>query len=153
MGRCESSLVHCQGSGNHFESESKCQDTCGKHKDATCLDQLASAKAMESKGLLGVFHPRCTEDGGWKSLQCQSGVYGCWCVDHFGSPFSGTSHGVLNPGVDGVNDGDEVCADLRHSCAGCERPQQERCTVQHQADGVNCALGACVEAATTKALV
>ncbi|XP_072119963.1 testican-1 isoform X1 [Mobula birostris] len=42
------------------------------------------------KHLLGVFIPRCAEDGYYKSAQCHSSTGQCWCVDRYGNEITGS---------------------------------------------------------------
>jgi hypothetical protein len=45
---------------------------------------------MSSKGLLGVYIPRCTPEGEFERLQCHPSRRQCWCVDKGGREISGS---------------------------------------------------------------
>ncbi|XP_062846628.1 testican-1 [Trichomycterus rosablanca] len=42
------------------------------------------------KSLIGVYVPRCTEDGYFKATQCHSSTGQCWCVDKYGNEIAGS---------------------------------------------------------------
>ncbi|CAE7534730.1 unnamed protein product [Symbiodinium pilosum] len=81
--------------------------------------------------LLGAFLPRCRPEGGYEKHQCWGSTGECWCTDASGKEVAGT-RGRPGPKA-------EECAS---SC-------QTLCTAEHQQQGVNCILGACLHDETT----
>ncbi|XP_038628198.1 testican-1 isoform X2 [Tachyglossus aculeatus] len=47
-------------------------------------------KLTRGKNLLGVFIPRCTEEGYYKATQCHGSTGQCWCVDKYGNELAGS---------------------------------------------------------------
>lgn len=39
---------------------------------------------------LGLFVPKCLDDGGYRANQCHNSTGYCWCVDDFGNELTGT---------------------------------------------------------------
>lgn len=39
---------------------------------------------------LGLFVPKCLDDGGYRAIQCHNSTGYCWCVDDFGNELAGT---------------------------------------------------------------
>ncbi|XP_065411117.1 testican-1 isoform X1 [Chrysemys picta bellii] len=47
-------------------------------------------KLSRGKSLLGVFLPRCNEEGYYKATQCHGSTGQCWCVDKYGNEIAGS---------------------------------------------------------------
>lgn len=47
-------------------------------------------RQSRAKHLLGIYVPRCTEDGYYKPIQCRSSTGQCWCVDRYGNEIVGS---------------------------------------------------------------
>ncbi|XP_044931407.1 testican-1 isoform X1 [Mustela putorius furo] len=47
-------------------------------------------KLSKGKSLLGVFIPRCNEEGYYKATQCHGSTGQCWCVDKYGNELAGS---------------------------------------------------------------
>jgi len=126
-----------------FESEQACQESCSSTWlfSSSCSAQLEAARIQEARGLLGVFHPVCTEDGSWQPLQCLGSLGLCWCVDVNGEALASTSQA---PNADSYSKKVDSCTQLRAVCTQCSAPGEVKCTRTHQAMGMNCALGHCV---------
>eukprot|EP00929_Paragymnodinium_shiwhaense_P067807 TRINITY_DN34092_c0_g2_i2.p1 TRINITY_DN34092_c0_g2~~TRINITY_DN34092_c0_g2_i2.p1 ORF type:complete len:631 (-),score=102.64 TRINITY_DN34092_c0_g2_i2:65-1957(-) len=74
-----------------------------------CEQQRDVADALLQQRRIGVFVPRCDDDGDFAPIQCHASTGQCWCVDEAGDELSGTRS---RPGPM-VKD---VCLDLRKSC-------------------------------------
>jgi len=163
--RCEEyTMAGCHGSANDFDTRELCLASCGAgsappeeapaHADgggSTCRESLETAQRLEGRGVLGVFHPRCTEEMEWQAMQCHK--YGCWCVDESGTAFSGVRLATVGPERSSMEQFQSSCDSLRRTCEPCQLASQEKCTEEHQAKGVNCIVGACVERAGLHAAV
>uniref|UniRef100_A0A6I8P2K8 SPARC (osteonectin), cwcv and kazal like domains proteoglycan 1 n=1 Tax=Ornithorhynchus anatinus TaxID=9258 RepID=A0A6I8P2K8_ORNAN len=102
-------------------------------------------KLTRGKNLLGVFIPRCTEEGYYKATQCHGSTGQCWCVDKYGNELAGSR----KPGA--VSCG-ESCARPRGSpgavgplsrTRGEEMPDQPSPALRVPPHGGNGALGRC----------
>lgn len=65
---------------------------------------LRLKKQVESQGLLGLYIPQCTQDGGFEKTQCRGSTGVCWCVDLLGREITGTKmRRPEQPDCDSVN--------------------------------------------------
>ncbi|XP_044515871.1 testican-1 [Gracilinanus agilis] len=54
-------------------------------------------KLSKGKSLLGVFIPRCNDEGYYKATQCHKSTGQCWCVDKYGNELAGSrKQGAVN---------------------------------------------------------
>jgi len=157
-------MAGCHGSANDFATQELCLAGCGAWSASpeglpahamggrpTCQESLEAAQRLEGRGLLGVFHPRCTEELEWQAMQCHK--YGCWCVDESGSSYSGMRLSTVGSEGGSMEQFQSSCESLRRTCKPCQLASQEKCTEQHQAQGLNCIVGACVEGVDLHAAV
>ncbi|XP_056677124.1 testican-1 isoform X2 [Monodelphis domestica] len=47
-------------------------------------------KLNKGKSLLGIFIPRCNDEGFYKATQCHGSTGQCWCVDKYGNELAGS---------------------------------------------------------------
>eukprot|EP00746_Dinoflagellata_sp_MGD_P139835 gnl/MRDRNA2_/MRDRNA2_73207_c0_seq1.p1 gnl/MRDRNA2_/MRDRNA2_73207_c0~~gnl/MRDRNA2_/MRDRNA2_73207_c0_seq1.p1 ORF type:complete len:602 (+),score=64.01 gnl/MRDRNA2_/MRDRNA2_73207_c0_seq1:245-1807(+) len=137
VGQCmEFSVSGCQGTGNSFDTEKECKESCNRDNKFEPCRQVS-------------WHPSCTELGDFSSLQCNTSSLGskqeCWCSDLLGNKFEGTSTSYVVDGISRSQNDDGSCDHLRSMCTECTKPGETKCTVGLQARGVNCIVGHCVK--------
>lgn len=92
---------------SHLSKQEWC---CCFQAEAPC--DLAQKEAREGK-LLGATMPRCTVEGYFKRMQCNSSTGFCWCADFNGNEIRGTrmsmKKGEPNCGRSGLDRWSAVC--------------------------------------------
>lgn len=61
---------------------------CGKEK--LCKKRFDEILSSFPATPLGLFVPKCLDDGGYRAIQCHNSTGYCWCVDDFGNELAGT---------------------------------------------------------------
>jgi len=99
------------GSGDGYPMHDDLEEYSGDNDDFEGSAEFDSSpclrlkKQVESQGLLGLYIPQCTHDGGFEKQQCRGSTGVCWCVDMLGREIQGTKiRSPESPDCDSVDD-------------------------------------------------